>query len=73
MPSQTVTFQLRLPAGFDAVLDAWGALSGKVLRSLHGDLARIEAEVGDDAKAVRDRRNALKTGTIARFRISARQ
>ena len=73
MPSQTVTFQLRLPAGHDAMLDAWGALSGKVMRSLHGDLARIEAEAGDDAKAMRERRNALKSGTIARFKISGRQ
>lgn len=76
---QIRTFQFRLPKGdHDAVLDAWGDLAGKALRSIHVELRRAHLQADqipmDERKDfLRIARNGLKSATIQRFGITGRQ
>lgn len=72
--AQVRTYQLRLPQGpHEAVLDAWGALAGRAMRTLHVRLRRAESEAAGDAEKLRTAKNAIKTAMISDFGISGRQ
>lgn len=80
MPTQTRTFQLRLPKGaHEEVLDAWGTLSGRAMRTLHARVRKAEAAHRDgsggvrDADGLRQAKNTLKSQMLVEFGLTGRQ